>query len=373
MTEDLEKPAISEARTPGAPLAPRAADAAEAAEGGLPVPAGERLPAVSLPRLGRRRGMMVAVLVALAGLVGGGVYWWTQQGSGIPPGIAWSNGRLEADEIDIDTKFAGRIARLFADEGDSVRADQVVARMDTRDLAASLAQSEANEAAAQHTIEENEADLAQERSVLSLAAQELERTRTLLAEGFATQELLDQRQSQFDVAVAAYTATLARINAATASRDAARHNSDLIRVNIADNTLVAPKDGRIQYRLANVGEVLGAGGKVFTMLDTGYVYMDIFLPTEAAGRVVVGDEARIVVDALPKLAIPAHVVFVASENQFTPKAVETKSDRDKLMFRIRVRIDAAALEARPDLARAGLPGVAYVRLDRAVAWPAGLK
>ena len=371
VAEESERPAASEVKAPGVPRLPDVPPDVPGA--GLPVVL--KLPArvQPLPGTRRQRRVLILALVLLGALAGGGAYWWSRQTGGLPAGIAWSNGRLEADEIDIDTKFAGRIAELFADEGDAVTAGQVVARMDTRDLAASLAQSEANELAAQHTIEADQAELAQERSVLVLAAEELERTRALLAEGFATQEALDQRQSQFDVATAAYNATLARISSDTAARDAARHNSELIRVNIADNTLIAPKDGRIQYRLANVGEVLGAGGKVFTMLDTSYVYMDIFLVTAEAGQVVVGDEARIVLNALPKLAIPARVVFVANENQFTPKTVETMSDRDKLMFRIRVRIDQAILRARPDLARAGLPGVAYVRLDPHLAWPAALR
>ncbi len=114
---------------------------------------------------------------------------------------------------------------------------------------------------------------------------------------------------------------------------------ELYKVNIADNTLVSPRDGRIQYRIANVGEVLPAGGKVFTMLDLTYVYMDIYLPTAEAGKARIGDDARIVLDARPDLAIPAKVTFIAADAQFTPKAVETKTERDKLMFRVRVRID----------------------------------
>jgi HlyD family secretion protein len=105
------------------------------------------------------------------------------------------------------------------------------------------------------------------------------------------------------------------------------------------------------------------------MLDIGYVYMDIYLPTEEAGRVEFGSDARIVLDAYPNIAIPAKVTFVATQAQFTPKTVETKTERDKLMFRIRVRIDPERLRARGDAVRSGLPGVAYVRTDPAVSWP----
>jgi HlyD family secretion protein len=157
-----------------------------------------------------------------------------------------------------------------------------------------------------------------------------------------------------------------------ASQHAAEHNAELIRVNIEDSTLVAPKRGPIEYRLANVGEVLPAGGKVFTMLDADNVYMDVFLPTAEAGRVALGAPARIVLDALPGQPIPANVTFVASQNQFTPKTVETKSERDKLMFRVRARIDPAFLRRQGTDVRSGLPGVAYILLDSHSEWPAFL-
>ncbi|MGY4314107.1 multidrug resistance efflux pump [Bradyrhizobium sp. JR3.5] len=145
------------------------------------------------------------------------------------------------------------------------------------------------------------------------------------------------------------------------------------RVQIADNTLIAPKAGRIQYRLTNIGEVLPAGGKVLTMLDLSYVYMDIYLPTTEAGKVKIGADARIVLDAYPDHPIPAKVSFVASQSQFTPKTVETQSERDKLMFRVRVRIDQQRLLEHADAIRSGLPGVTYVRWDSSTSWPKQLE
>jgi len=155
--------------------------------------------------------------------------------------------------------------------------------------------------------------------------------------------------------------------------EASTHDVELNEVNIADNTLVAPTDGRVQYRIANIGEVLPAGGKVFTMLDINYVYMDVYLPTNAAGKVKIGSDARIVLDALPQLAIPAKVSFVATQAQFTPKTVETQSERDTLMFRIRAKIDPERLRAHADKVRSGLPGETYLLLDSATAWPARLQ
>jgi HlyD family secretion protein len=324
------------------------------------------------PRRGRwRRILLVAVAVAAG--AAGGIYWVARSGPEVPPYIAWSNGRLEADEIEIDTKSAGRVAAVLADEGDVVHAGQVVARMDTRDLEASLRQAEAQIDQAEHGIAAVRAELDQANSQVTLTAQELQRARALLPKGYQTQEVVDQRQSQFNVARAAANTAQARIDTAAATRDAAIHSAELIRVNIADGTLVAPKDGPIQYRLANMGEVLGAGGRVFAMLDMSYVYMDIFLPTAETGRIALGADARIVLDAQPDVAMPAKVVFVASQNQFTPKMVETRSERERLMFRVRVRIDPALARTRATQIRSGLPGLAYVLLDPQRAWPAALR
>jgi HlyD family secretion protein len=291
----------------------------------------------------------------------------------LPPGIAWGNGRIDADEIDIDTKFAGRIAEMLADEGDMVKAGQIVARMDTQDLAASLRKAEAQVQQAQKAIDEANANVVQQTSQVLLAKQQMDRATSLAQEGYQTKEVVDQRQQQLDGANAALIAAQARVSESQHALEASTHDVELNRVNIADNTLVAPRDGRIQYRIANIGEVLPAGGKVFAMLDISYVYMDVYLPTQEAGKVKIGADARIVLDAYPNVAIPAKVSFIATQAQFTPKAVETKSERDKLMFRIRVRIDPERLRARADSVRSGLPGVAYLRLDPAVAWPPQLQ
>jgi HlyD family secretion protein len=333
-----------------------------------------RLPATIPPaQAGRRwRRFAIALLAVLIGAGGGGIYWWKHSHPGLPPGISFGNGRLEADEIDISTKFAGRVAELRADIGDAVTAGQLVARMDTRDLQESLKKSQAQVEQARRLIEEANANLEQQRTAQKLAAQELERTQSLVANGWATKELFDQRKQALDGATAAVSAATTRVAQAERALDASQHDVGLTMVNIRDNDLVAPVDGRLQYRLANIGEVLPAGGKVFTMLDSSYAYMDIYLPTIEAGKIKIGTDARIVLDAYPDRPIPAKVSFIASQAQFTPKTVETQSERDKLMFRIRVRIDPERSRIYAPSAQSGLPGVAYIRVDANAAWPANL-
>lgn len=333
-------------------------------------------PTLPVPYRQRRRWRwtsIATVLVAFMVAAGAGAYWWQQNLAKLPVGIVQGNGRIEADEIDISTKFAGRLAQLLVQEGDMLSAGQVVARMDTRDLEASLMRAEAQLQQAQKAVDEARATQEQQRSQVALAKQQLDRTAYLVQRGNATQELLDQRQQQLDGSTAILHAATARVAQAEHALAAAQHEVDLYNINIADNSLVAPREGRVQYRIANIGEVLPAGGKVITMIDIMSVYMDIYLPTLEAGRVKVGTEARIVLDAYPAVAIPAKVSFIAVQSQFTPKLVETQTERDRLMFRIRVRIDPALLKAHAQAVRSGLPGVAYLRLDPDVQWPARLQ
>jgi HlyD family secretion protein len=340
-------------------------------------PAGTRLPVAvdSRPRrLNRARVVRIVSLLIVAALgATAGIYWWKQSQAQLPPGITFSNGRIEADEIDIGTKFAGRIAELNVDEGAMVTAGQAVARMDTRDLQQSLEKATAQVAQAHRALDETRANVAQQRAVVTLAGQQIDRARALLQNGWITRETFDQRQQVMDAANANLMAVTAKAAQSEQALEAAQHDVELFRVNIADNTLVAPRDGRIQYRIANVGEVLPAGGKVFTMLDIGYVYMDIYLPTQDVGKIKVGSDARIVLDAWQDRPIPAKVSFIATQAQFTPKSVETRSERDKLMFRVRVRIDAELLRRHAESVRSGLPGLAYVRTDSAIAWPERLQ
>jgi len=333
------------------------------------------VPAAAARRLRGRRWWLrlVVALAIVGGGAGGAYYWWQRLHPALPAGIVFGNGRLEADEINIDTKYAGRIAEMLADEGDVVKAGQVVARMDTQDLAASLKKAQSQVSQAQRAIDEANANVTQQKSQVLLAQQEYDRAATLVQKGFQTKEVLDQRQQQLDGATAALHAATMRVIEFEHARDAATHDVELYSVEIADNTLVAPRDGRIQYRVANLGEVLPAGGHVFAMLDTSDVYMDIYLPTQQAGKVKYSVDARIVTDAFPKVAIPAKVVFIATQAQFTPKTVETQTERDKLMFRIRVRIDVDWLRGRSAAVSSGLPGVAYVLTDPAVQWPAQLQ
>lgn len=338
------------------------------------------------------------VLLAVAGL---GYYAWGQwrdQGPG--PGFAKGNGRLEATEIDVATKLPGRVADILVDEGAYVKAGQALARMDVLGLQAQRDEAQARLEQAQQMVAGAQAQVAlresdaqavqalvvQRETEVDAAQRRLNRSETLAKEGASSGQELDDDRARWRSTQAALAATRAQVSAAQAATVAARTQVTAARSSVAaaeatvaridadlnDSELKAPRDGRVQYRVAQPGEVLGGGGKVLNLVDLSDVYMTFFLPETVAGQIALGSEVRIVLDAAPQFVVPAKVSFVASTAQFTPKTVETASERQKLMFRVKAQIAPELLRQHLQQVKTGLPGVAWVKTDPQAAWPANL-
>lgn len=296
-------------------------------------------------------------------------YWHSQQGGGLPAGLVSSNGRTEAERIDIAAKFSGRLDAVLVREGEMVEAGQIVAVLDAAEVEARLREAEAVVRQTEESLNEANALLAQRESERVFAERELQRAEQLAERGHTAVETVDLRRADHATAVAAVASAKAGIGRARASIEAAKATVQRIAADREEHFLKAPRAGRVQYRLAEAGEIVAAGGRVISLLDLTDVYMTVYLPTDAAGRLRYGAEARIVFDAAPQFVVPASVTFVASEAQFTPRYVETASEREKLMFRVKVTIPPEILERHREIVKTGVPGVAYIRIDPETAWP----
>ena len=375
-----------------------------------------------------RRGLLSLGLVVIV-IVVATYFWQRLKPAALPEGFVAGNGRIEATEVDIATRSAARLQEVLVKEGDFVEPGEVVARMDTQALEAELHQllakvkqaesasstalaiaaqkHEAKGSATALVAQRRQARLtalamvAQSESEVVFAEGELKRSEELVAKGFISAQRLSADKTRLQVARAALDAARSKVAEAEAaieaaqsqtletqsaiaasqsqvaesraSIEAAKAAADKIRTDIDDATLKAPRGGRVQYRTAEPGEVLPAGGKVLTVLDLSDVYMSFFLPTTVAGKVAIGAEVRLVLDAIPQYVIPAKISFVDSAAQFTPKAVETSSERQKLVFRCKAQIDQEVLRKYRTQVKTGLPGVAYVTLDAAAQWPEQLQ
>ena len=307
-------------------------------------------------------------------LVSGGFIWWKgSQVAPLPSGFAAGNGRIEATEVDVATKTPGRVESVLVKEGDMVEAGQVLARMDAAVLRAALHGAEAGQRQAENDRNVSIAIAKQREAEHSLAQKDLERSAPLAKKNAISKQQLDTDITKEQTAKMVWGAAQAQITSAEAAIELATAKLEVVKSDLADAVLKSPCSGRVEYRLVEPGEVIPAGGKVVTLLDITDVYMTFFLPTTAAGKVAIGADARIVLDALPGLPIPAKVTFVSPSAQFTPKEVETHTEREKLMFRVKVKIDSELLKHYAASVKTGLPGMGYVKLDATAAWPEALK
>jgi HlyD family secretion protein len=290
-------------------------------------------------------------------------------GNDVPEGFAVTNGRVEATKTYITTKYQGRIEAILVREGDTIEEGQMLARMDTRTLKAQLRQAEAQIQRAKDTKATATATVEQREAEVGFWRRDAEREERLTAKGASSRENYEAVYAKWRAGEAALIAAKSQVIEAQAAIEAAMAEADRLRVDIEDGNLVAPRRGRVQYRMSEVGEVLPPGGRVLDTIDLTDVYMLFYLPEAEAGKVTVGAEARLLFDALPDVVIPASVYYVAPEAQFTPKTVETRTERQKLAFQVRARIDPELLRKYELYVKIGLPGVVYVRLDPAKAWP----
>lgn len=344
---------------------------------------------------------LARIFIAAVILAGATIMAWLEfRPSGLGDGFASANGRIEATEVDVASKLAGRLVDILVDEGDFVEAGQTLARMDTQVLEAQLSQAQAEVRKAENAIRTANSQVAlrvsekataeavvrQRQAELVAAEKRHQRTETLVARNAMARQQLDDDLAAYQSAQAAVSAAHSQVLSALAGIEAAQSqvieaesaleaeqaNVERLQADIEDSQLKAPRAGRVQYRISQPGEVLAAGGRILNLVDLNDVYMNVFLPSQQAGRVALGSDVRLILDAAPQFVIPAKVTFVASVAQFTPKTVETASEREKLMFRVKARIDPQLLKDHLEQVKTGVPGMAYLKLDADAEWPEAL-
>ena len=313
------------------------------------------------------------IIVAVVVLVGAGVAWWLLSKPKLPPGFAGGNGRLEATQVDIAAKYAGRLKTVDANEGDTLEPGQVVATIDTEPLGAQLRAAQAKIKEAQDHLRTAQAQERVKKSELDYAEKQYKRSKQLVTSGAVSGQEADVDLARVESARAALIGVQAQVVASQSAIDAQTAESERLKAVIADNTLRSPIRARVQARLAEPGEVVAEGGKVLSTLDLSDVYMYVFLPTDATGKLSLGADARIVLDALPGYPIKAQVSYISPNAQFTPKTVETAEERHNLTFRVKLQVtNKEGLRALERMVKVGVPGMGYVQLDPSAEWPKNL-
>ncbi|HKP94305.1 MAG TPA: HlyD family efflux transporter periplasmic adaptor subunit [Fibrobacteria bacterium] len=298
-----------------------------------------------------------------------GIRIWTAKRNALPEGIAAGNGRIEAKLVDVATKEPLKVREVLVKEGDLVKPGQVLVRLDTSTLNAELVEARANVSAVKEKVAIAQASVRSRKSEIDLARTEAARSAGLVQQGAGSQREYDIRQKNVATTQAGLSEDEARIQEARREVETAEASVANIMTRIEDATLVSPVLGRVIYRLTEPGEVLAAGGGALTLVDLGDVYMEIFLPSDQAAAVKLGSEGRIVMDYLPDRSVPAKVTFVSPEAQFTPKQVETKNEREMLMFRVKLQIPRDLVIHFVDQIKTGVRGTGYVKVEESAEWP----
>ena len=317
------------------------------------------------------RWIIAAVVVVVVAFVG--FRYWQARQTALPEGIVYGNGRIEGKLVDVAAKEPLRVRKIFVDEGDMVKPGQVLVQMDTVTLEANLAEANAAVAAAEERLALAQASIEKQKSEIALANVEQVRSKNLVREGAGSQRELDVRNTRVQTTKATYAEAVAALQTAKQQVEVARANAATIQTRIDDATLKSPVIGRVLYRLAEPGEVLAPGGKALTLVNLEDIYMEIFLPAEEAARTKLGAEGRITVDYDPSRAVAGFVSFVSPEAQFTPKQVETRSEREKLMFRVKIQVPRAVASQYVESIKTGVRGVGYVRVKESAVWPPWLQ
>ena len=348
--------------------------------------------------------LILPIIIAALGVGGFYAYQRAQQNT-LPEHIVASNGRLELERVDVASLYAGRVKAVLVDEGSEVKTGDVLAELSSDTAASRLEEAQAGELAAQETVQRAQAGVKQAQAAVKqaqeaaaradahIAAQvqqqkvaqmELSNASQLQSNDLVSSAETQRRRSQRDGAVAGVAAARAakaealaavgqaqaallqaqaQVAEAQAGVSARQAQVKLAQSANDDMKIVSPKTGRVEYTIAEVGNVIGAGSKVVSLLDPRDGSMNIFLPNAQVSSLKVGDEARIVLDGIDAV-FPANISFIATDAQFTPKNVETANERAKLMFKVKLKVPSETALKYNRLLKGGMTGNGYVRVGQ---------
>ena len=236
-----------------------------------------------------------------------------------------ASGTIEITEVEASSKLAGRIEKLLVDEGDSVLKDQVLIELETKELQAQLKQAQA-------AYQVSLAQLAQSKSNSENLKTNLERTRQLFKAGSATQQQLDDQETKYQMAKD-------QLSSATHLTEQNKASIELIQVNIDNSVIKSPINGLVLSKNTEIGEVVMPGSSLLTLGDLYHPWVKIYIKETDLGKVKLGQKAQVKIDTYPDKVFEGKVTYISSQAEFTPKNIQTKEERVKLVFGIKVSLD----------------------------------
>lgn len=278
-----------------------------------------------------------------------------------------ASGTIEATEVTVGAKVGGAVLKLLVDEGSSVAKGDTLVLIDRSDNVIQLRQAEANAAAASaaYALALNGArkeDVVQAEATLANAKSDVGRLETLVGAGSATQKQLDDARTRLVLAEQAYnklkTGTREEdIAAARARRDQAAAQVDALRKKVEDAVVIAPLAGTVTEKSVEEGEIVQPNGALVKITQTDKVHLMIYVTEKELAEVKLGQSVKIAIDAYADKSFPGTVTYISPVAEFTPRNIQTKEDRTKLVFGVKVEA------ANPDhVLKAGMPADAVIEV-----------
>ena len=295
------------------------------------------------------------------------------------PNLIESTGTIEATEVDIRSEASGKILTLHFDEGDWVKKRDVIAEIDHVKLDIELARAKAQlaEVEAQLTllikglrdkeVERARETLLESKVLLKDTKREYKRIQKLYDEGVVDLGTRDKSEAAYETAqkrheiakknfeIAAEGSRKEEIQAGEALKEAAEAQVKLIEEQIADTTVMIPIDGVISERYVELGEFMSVGSLIATVIDLKHVWVMAYVSEKNLGKVKLGQQGKVMVDSFPDKEFIGKVTYISPEAEFTPKNIQTKEERVKLVFGVKIEVDNPDQELKP-----GMPADAVI-------------
>lgn len=285
--------------------------------------------------------------------------------------IERSNGRMEAESYDVSAMYPGRLEKLYVKEGDLVKKDEPMALISSTDQKNQLLIAENQATGLQSKLRQIEAKAEAARSKLELSKLQYTNAVSLSKQNLISPTELKMKKIQLDADKALLAEAQAGVDEVRNGIKEADLQITRLKDVIGEFELLSPANGKVEQSILDEGSIVPQGGRVFTVTREDEYHINVFYPTNVASQLKVGDEARVMVDGIDKV-FPATVDFVDNKTQFTPKFVETKNERAKFMFKVKVKIDPKVVAAYEGILKSGIPADAYVNVDPSKGFPSFL-
>jgi HlyD family secretion protein len=248
------------------------------------------------------------------------------------------SGTLEATEVDVVSTVPGRIISIAADLGDKVNKNDTLVVLDTELLRLQKKQAETNRESLHAQREVLRDQRHQAETSFDLARTSFERTAALLRQGSATQQQFDEMKAKQDLAESQVSSIKDQLDALDAEEAKLNATLAVFDRQLQDAIIQAPIGGTVLLRPSEPGEMASPGAVLLRLADLSTLDLRVFLSETDIGRVKIGEELPVVVDAFHGESFTGTVAWISSESEFTPKNAQTREARTQLVYAIKVRI-----------------------------------